>query len=154
MHETEVRRVYVKVSNARVPDALLVDALELVSHTPRMVNDRQELVARLCDEEHMRVLRKEVIDVVMLVTGALEAPSVEVFEAFVGYADAQIPLTEPFDELTALLRVEIGIKLAVDALDEAGDGPERERVVANLQAALAVLGETRPVTDLAQIWED
>ncbi|MEJ7746247.1 MAG: hypothetical protein WKF61_05755 [Luteimonas sp.] len=143
--------LYEQVASARVPDALLVEALDLVGHSPRMLSNRADLVDRLCDEEHALVLRKEVTDVVMLVTGALEAPTVEVFRAFVDYAEAQVPLLEPFDDLTRLLRCELGAKLAADALEDVVD--DRERVGANLQEALALLGEARRVEDLVEIWK-
>lgn len=143
--------LYAQVASARVPDGLLQEALDLVVHSPKMLGNRAELIERLHDDEHALVLRKEVTDVVMLVTGALEAPSVEVFRAFVDYADAQVPLLEPFDELTQLLRCELGAKLAANALEDVVD--DRERVGANLQEALALLGESRSVEDLVEIWE-
>lgn len=142
--------LYAQVASARVPDGLLQEALDLVVHSPKMLENRAELVDRLCDDEHALVLRKEVTDVVMLVTGALEAPTVEVFRAFVDYAEAQVPLLEPFDDLTQLLRCELGAKLAANALEDVVD--DRERVGANLQEALALLGEPRRVEDLVEIW--
>ena len=153
MDENEVRQLYERVAGARIPDSLIVDALDLVGHSPRMLDDRSELVDRLTDDTHARVLRKEVSDVVMLVTAALEAQSVEAYAAFVDFAEAQVPILEPFDELTGLLRRELGGRLAAHAMDEAGEGAERKRVVCNLQAALTLLGEDRNVIHLAQIWE-
>ena len=144
--------LYAQVASARVPDDLLLEALDLVGHSPKMLENRAELVERLCDDEHALVLRKEVTDVVMLVTGALEAPTVEVFRAFVDYAEAQVPLLEPFDDLTRLLRCELGAKLAADALEDVVD-EERSRVGTNLQEALALLGESRRVEDLVEIWK-
>ena len=145
--------MYERIARARIPDSLIVDALELVGHSARLIDSREELVDRLCDDTHARVLRKEVSDVVMLVTGALEAPTLEAYVAFIDYAESQVPLREPFDELTALLRREFGARLAAHAMEEAGDGEGRQQAQVNLQAALELLGETQAVTDLAQIWE-
>ena len=110
-----------------------------------------DLVLLAGDDEHAAVLRKEVVDVVMMVTGAMEAPTLELFKEFIAHADAQVPLLEPFDEVTQLLRCELGAKLAADALEDMVD--DRERVGANLQYALGLLGEMRPVEYLVELWK-
>lgn len=143
--------LYAQVSSARVPDDLLIEAVDLVAHSPKMLVNRAELVERLGDDEHAAVLRKEVVDVVMMVTGAMEAPTLELFKEFIAHADAQVPLLEPFDEVTQLLRCELGAKLAADALEDMVD--DRERVGANLQYALGLLGEMRPVEYLVELWK-
>lgn len=129
--------LYEKVSAARIGHALLVDAVLEAGRAQALLHDREQLVERLMDDDHVKVLRKEVTDVVMLVTAALEAPTVEVYRDFVAYADEQAPL-ETFDEVTGALREVLALKMVEDALDDVVEG--RPLILAHMRAALHALG--------------
>lgn len=133
----EVIALYGKVASARIESALIADAVMEASKAPALLSDREALVERLIDDDHAKVLRKEVTDVVMLVTAALEAPSVEVYRDFVAYVDRQAPL-ETFDEVTGVLREVLARKMAEDALDDVVEN--RSLVVGHLRVALQALG--------------
>lgn len=132
----EAIALYEKVSVARIDHALIADVVMEAASTPLLSHEREELVERLVDDEHIKVLRKEVTDVVVLVTAALEAPSVEVYRDFIAYVDAQGSL-ETYDEVTAILRDVLARKMAEDALDDVVDN--RGRVVEHLRVALQAL---------------
>lgn len=133
----EAIALYEKLAAARIDDALIADAVLEAGKAPELLHDREELVERLIDDDHVKVLRKEVSDVVLLVTAALEAPPVEVYRDFVAYVDTQGSL-ETFDEVTAVLRSVLARKMAGDALDDVVDN--RAQVVDHLRTALQALG--------------
>lgn len=133
----EAIALYEKVAAARIHHALIADAVLEAGRSPDLLHDQEELVERLMDDDHVRVLRKEVTDVVLLVTAALEAPAVEVYRDFIAYVVEQGSL-DTYDEITGVLRSTLARKMAEDALDDVVD--KRTTVVAHLRTALSALG--------------
>lgn len=137
MTRSEVIALYERVAAARIEDTLIADAVMEACRSRAAVAEQETLVARLTDDDHVKVLRKEVTDVVILVTGAMEAPSEEVYRDFVAYVDQQVPL-ESFDDATAVLREVLARKMAECALDDVVD--DRALMVDRLRLALQALG--------------
>ena len=138
MEDQEAARLlYEKLSTPRIDMALIADAVLEAGKAPALLADRELLVDRLIDDDHAGVLRKEVVDVVLLVTAALEAPTVGVYQHFLAHLEAQGPL-DTFDEVTAVLREVLARKMVTDALDDVVDN--REVVVEHLRTALQALG--------------
>ncbi|MGX9960592.1 hypothetical protein ACW0US_17740 [Xanthomonas euvesicatoria] len=135
--------LYERVSSARVDNALIADAIDEACESNRLQFDRAEIEDRLDDEDHAAVLRKEVTDVVVLVTGAMEAKTVQVYRDFVLHVGKVVPL-ESYDEVTEVVRQVLCRKMAEAALDDIVDPAEREVVITNLRIGLSVLGDDAP----------
>lgn len=124
-----------RLSAARVPDSLIDEAIEITIDGIPAKHDRDEMASRLDDDAHRRVLRKEVVDVVILTTGAMEAPTVEAYhELIIGLDPA------PFDDATAQLKSSLMRHMATAALEEL-DGQTRDVVTALLREGLAACGD-------------
>lgn len=130
--------LYERSASARISDALIQDAIELTV-TSLPVNDRVEIQDRLLDEDHAAVLRKEVSDVVILVTSAMEAPTTTVYRDVVA-----LVVPEPFDEVTAPLKTCLMRKMAFDALDEVDEALEA-LVLDLLNIGLRACGDAAPL---------
>lgn len=129
--------LYGRLSGVRIDDALIEEAIELgLSLLPADVRD--EAADRL-DDDQVAVMRKEVADVVILVTAAMEAPSTQVYQDIVAMVDP-----EPFDEVTAPLKATLMRKMAADAMEEVDAGIEH-LVLLNLQAGLRACGDPLPL---------
>ncbi|PNV26453.1 hypothetical protein, partial [Xanthomonas citri] len=133
--------LYERVASARVDCSLIADAIEEACESTRLRFDRDEVIERLTDEDHAAVLQKEVTDVVVLVTGAMEAKSVQVYRDFVLHVEQQVPL-DSYDDVTAIVRQVLARKMAEAALDDIVDG--RDTVITNLRVGLKILGDTEP----------
>lgn len=145
--EVDAQALYARCSTARIPDALIDDAIELTLKS--LPADEGELLAgQLEDEAHASMLRKEVTDVVILVTAAMEAPTETVFRDLVALVDPA-----PFDATTAPLKSAFMRKMADDALeeieDEEAENGRQGRVREHLQAALQACGDTQPLSAIA-----
>lgn len=134
----EAAQLYERFSGARIPDALIEDAIELaLAELP--VEDRDEAADRLQDDDHAAVLRKEVADVVILVTSAMEAPTATVYRDIVALVEPA-----PFDEITAPFKAALMRKMARDALDEVATADEPQ-VLDHLQFGLRACGDVSPL---------
>ncbi|MBB3923734.1 hypothetical protein [Xanthomonas arboricola] len=133
--------LYERVASARVDCSLIADVIEEACESTRLRLDRDEVIDRLTDEDHAAVLQKEVTDVVVLVTGAMEAKSVQVYRDFVLHVERQVTL-DSYDDVTAIVRQVLARKMAEAALDDIVDG--RDTVIANLRIGLEMLGDTDP----------
>ena len=128
--------LFERLSSARVPDSLIDDAIEI---TVESFDDgqRDEIAAMLDDDEHRRVLRKEVVDVVILTTGAMEAPTCEAYLDLIAHLQPQ-----PYDEATAQLKSALMRQLAHTALEDLDDETSnRDQVVDLLRQGLAACGD-------------
>lgn len=142
MQDADAKALYGRLSSPRIDDALITDAIELtVSALPP--SDREDIADRLSDDDHAVVLRKEVADVVILVTAAMEAPTVTVYQDIVALVEP-----EPFDEVTAPLKCTLMRKMAADAMDEV-DPDIEALVLENLQLGLRACGDPAPLEQAA-----
>jgi hypothetical protein len=133
--------LYERLSSARVDCSLIADAIEEACESQRLKFDRDDVIDRLTDDDHAAVLQKEVTDVVVLVTGAMEAKSVQVYRDFVLHVEQQVPL-EAFDDITAIVRQVLARKMAEAALEDIVE--DRSTVIANLRIGLQFLGDADP----------
>lgn len=129
--------IYQRLSVARVPDGLIDEAIELTLDGISNSSDRDDIAARLADDEHRAVLRKEVVDVVILTTGAMEAPSEDVYHELI-----EVVAPEPFDDATAQLKAALMRRMGEAALDEI-DVVQRANVLARLREGLSACGDRR-----------
>lgn len=134
----DAQTLYGRLSSVRIDDALIEEAIELgLLSMPARVRD--EAADRLENEDQAAVLRKEVADVVILVTSALEAPTVTVYQDIVALVEPQ-----PFDEVTAPFKRALMRKMALDALDEV-DASNELRVLDLLHVGLRACGDGQPL---------
>lgn len=131
----EGQNIYQRLSVARVPDSLIDDAIDLTLNAIPDRSDREEIAARLADDEHRNVLRKEVVDVVILTTGAMEAPSEDVYHDLINAVDPM-----PFDDATAHLKATFMRCMSAAALDEVEEA-NRDVVLARLREGLNACGD-------------
>ena len=135
MQGNKGQSILARLSSVRVPDSLIDDAIELAVESIPQGGDRDELATRLEDDTHRRVLRKEVVDVVILTTGAMEAPTVDAYHELI---DALEP--SPFDATTGQVKTALMRRMAAIALEEL-EGDERDVVIALLREGLTACGD-------------
>ncbi|KAF1702925.1 hypothetical protein CSC66_09120 [Pseudoxanthomonas kaohsiungensis] len=122
---------------------LITAAIDEACDSQRLKGDRDEIADRLEDEDHAAVLHKDVSDVVVLMTGALEASSHVVYRDMVMHAERQISFM-PVDDISATLRSVMARNMADAALDDLEDAGRRKEAIANLRFGLRVLGDQGP----------
>jgi len=137
------KRLYERLAGIRVDRAVLTHAIEEACGSNRLTADSDDIAERLDDEDYASVLYKDVTDVVVLVTGALEAPTHTVYRDMVMHAERQASF-EPFDEVSTALRQVVARNMAETGLEEMLDGPARKTAILNLRYGLHVLGDEDP----------
>ena len=136
--QAKVEALYGRLSSIRIANELIEESIELgMAQLPESVRD--EAADRLDDEDQAAVLRKEVSDVVILVTAALEAPTTRVYRDLVALVEP-----EPYDEITAPFKLALLRKMAGDALDDVDD-LDAMRIVDLLNTALVACGDSTPL---------
>lgn len=136
--QTRAQALYGRLSSIRIANELLEESIELaLAQLPEC--DRDEAADRLEDQDQAAVLRKEVADVVILVTAALEAPTTRVYRDLVALVEPA-----PHDEVTAPLKHALLRKMAGDALDDV-DELQELRVLDLLDTARAACGDPAPL---------
>lgn len=135
--------LYDRLSGIRVDRSVLTHAIEEACGSNKLKGDSDDIADRLEDEDYAQVLYKDVTDVVVLVTGALEAPTHLVYRDMVMHAEREASF-EPYDDMSIALRHVVARNMAEAGLEEMLDGPARKTAIQNLRYGLQVLGDEDP----------